>query len=231
MDLETDRKKTDNFVHAKLDLVYVDGYVPFRAREVDGTLGPCMTRFGLVWCFAVFQHGDGGSEVPLKREVPLETAGYQTFKTEWGLVWIKSDKGLTSDNAVTKSLDLTMSPGEYPSASPKHKKGLCLSVNNANLKCPGFTITLNDAGRTVMRTILPNVYDKELIPLVVLSGNDVSSVITVSSEPSSDDDGHSECSRMGYCEDNYNYFSKARKDSDATVIDVFNTNQNLFLGG
>ena len=31
-----------------------------------------------------------------------------------------------------------------------------------------------------------------------------------------------------YCEEDYNYFVKDRKDSD--VVDVFNTNQNLFPG-
>ena len=141
------------------------------------------------------------------------------------------------DNAVTKSPDLTVSLGVDSSTAPKHKGGHCLSVNrvlddNANIKYPSINITLIKAGRTVIRTILPegHVYDEELIPLplVVLSGEDVSSVVLILSEPWSDDNGHSECTRMGYCQDDY--FSKDRKDSDATVVDVFNTNQALFPG-
>ena len=63
---------------------------------------------------------------------------------------------------------------------------------------------------------------------MVLSDDDSSSVVSVLSEPSSDDDGHSECARKGYCQDDY--FSKDREDSDVTVVDVFNTNQALFPG-
>ena len=65
-----------------------------------------------------------------------------------------------------------------------------------------------------------HVYDEELLPLPL--------VVLISSEPSSDDDGHSECARMGYCQDDY--FSKDCKDSTATVVDVFKTNQALFPG-
>ena len=76
------------------------------------------TKFGLVWCHAVFENGGGD------REVPLETAGYQMFAMEWGLVQVRAlgDEGFVPapDNAVAKLPGLPVSLGVDSSTAPKH---------------------------------------------------------------------------------------------------------------
>ena len=71
-------KKPGDVIHSVLDLVYSDGYVRFRAQRVKGTLVPCSTKH-----FAVFADGDRN------HKTPLDTARYQTFVTEWGLVGLE----------------------------------------------------------------------------------------------------------------------------------------------
>ena len=59
-------------------------------------------------------------------------------------------------------------------------------------------------------------------------------MVSVSSEPLSDDDGHYECGKGGFhsCPDNPdNYYLRENEDPDSAVGDVLNTNQNLFSGG
>jgi hypothetical protein len=57
-----------------LDLVYLNGYVPFCTQRVQGTLVPCSTKH-----FAVFENGDR------TRRAPLDTKGHQTLERKWGL--------------------------------------------------------------------------------------------------------------------------------------------------
>ena len=109
-----------------------------------------------------------------------------------------------------------------------------LSDDNDNTVYSGWEVTLNGDGRTVMRstTTLPSgqVYteEEELVPLVQTDKED-RLVISVSSDPSSYGDGHSECAYAGYCLDD-DHFSRERGDPDDTVVDVLKTNWNLFVG-
>jgi hypothetical protein len=94
-------------------------------------------------------------------------------------------------------------------------------------------------------SILPegHIYDKEIgLPVDStqegadddrsIIWTDDSSVVSVSSEPPSDDDAHSECGKGGFhmCPDNpANYDLWEYEDSDDTVVDVdvVNTNQRF----
>ena len=57
-----------------LNLVYLNGYVPLCAQRIQETLAPRLTKH-----FAVFENGDR------TRSSPLDTKGYTTLNTEWGL--------------------------------------------------------------------------------------------------------------------------------------------------
>ena len=59
-----------------------------------------------------------------------------------------------------------------------------------------------------------------------MDDEDDSSVISVSSDPSSDGDGHSECryAGLGYCLDD-DHFTREREDPEGTVMDVLNINR------
>ena len=90
-----DAEKPDVIVHLVLDRLHCDGYVPFPAREVNGTLVPCMDT-----CFAVFEKGGG------VWKIPLDTVGYQTFVTEWGLGRVRTLDG----EALLQTLDRAVDP-------------------------------------------------------------------------------------------------------------------------
>ena len=234
-DPEDERKPPGKVVHAKLDLIYVRGCVPFPAWNVEGTLVPCPTRFNLG--FAVFENDKNR-----RREIPLETEGFQIFDTEWGLGRVRTTSGIGSapSDAVTK-LEVDPSTGRFSPQGKKHVQWDCplamtrVLDDNNNTVYSGWEVTLTDDGRTVMRstTTLPSgqVYteEEELVPLAQTDDED-HSVISVLSDPSSYGDGHSECAYAGYCLDD-DHFSRECEDPDDTVVDVLNINRNLFTGG
>ena len=235
-DPEGERKPPGKVVHAKLDLIDVKGCVPFPDWDVEGTLVPCPTRFNLV--FAVF---DGEDNKNRRREIPLETEGFQIFDTEWGLGRVRTTKSIGSalSDAVTK-LGMDPPTGKFSPRGKRHvwwDRPLAVTRildNNDNTVYSGWEVTLTDDGRTVMRstTTLPSgqVYteEEELVPLVQTDKED-RLVISVSSDPSSYGDGHSECAYAGYCLDD-DHFSRELEDPEDTVVDVLKTNWNLFVG-
>ena len=97
-------------IHLVLDLIHRDGYVPFPAREVsNGTLVPCTDT-----CFAVFENGGGD------RKIPLDTTGYQTFTTEWGIGRVRTMEG--------KALIQTLSQAEVRKEGSSKSRDLNLEV-------------------------------------------------------------------------------------------------------
>jgi hypothetical protein len=204
--------------------------VPFPAWEWEGTLVPRPNRFNL--SFAVF---DGEDDKDRRRKIPLDTERFQLFETEWGLGRVR-----TLSNAVTRSrVDPPMEK-----FSPRGKghvwwdrpltMGRVLDDND-NTVYSGWEVTITDVGRTVMRstTTLPSgqVYTKEekITPLVQTDEED-RLVISVSSVSSSYGDGYFGCAFVGHCL-NDDHFAREREDPEETVVDVLNTNRNLFMGG
>jgi hypothetical protein len=64
-----------------LDLVYLHGYVHFCTQNIQGTLVHTTSSF------AVFKKGDR------TRREPLDTKGYQTLDTGWGLGRVRTQQG------------------------------------------------------------------------------------------------------------------------------------------
>ena len=91
-----DVEKSRVVIQSVVDLVYLDGYVTFPAREVNGTLVPCTTKG-----FAMLKKGGGYWR---NRRIPLDTIGYQAFVTEWGLGRVRAQENEmlipTSDDAM-----------------------------------------------------------------------------------------------------------------------------------
>ena len=79
--------------------------MPFRAWDVEATLVPCPTKFNLG--FAVFENDKNR-----KREIPLETKGFQLFDTECGM-------GSAPSDAVIE-LGVDLSTGRFSPWGKKH---------------------------------------------------------------------------------------------------------------
>ena len=180
--------------------------------------------------FAVFDDNKGRG-----REIPLDTRGFQTFLTEWGLGRVRttSDTGSAPRYAGTgRKVDLSVGKVHMQWNRPLEMTRV-LDIND-NTAYSGWEVTLTDDGREVLQSAatLPSgqVYTEE-VPLAQASDeDDSSSVVSVSSNPSSDGDGHSECAGEEYCQDDA-YFERERGDLEDTVTYVFNTNQRLFPEG
>ena len=65
----------------RLDLIYINGYVPFCVRNIQGTLLPCSAKH-----FAVIINSDRS------QEKSLDIEGYQVLNTEWGLDRVRPQK-------------------------------------------------------------------------------------------------------------------------------------------
>ena len=98
-------------IQSVVDLVYLDGYVTFPAREVDGTLIPCTTKG-----FAMFKKG---GRYRRNRGIPLDTVGYQTVVTEWGLGRVRNRENET----LIPTSDDAISPAP-PEVLPTRRKGI-----------------------------------------------------------------------------------------------------------
>ena len=118
----------------------------------------------------------------------------------------------------------------------------CALDGNAN---EHSSVLLDETGRQERRSVLPegHIYDEDIgLPVdstqegadddrsIVWTDN--LSVVSVLSEPPSDDDGHSKCGKGGFhsCPDNpANFNLREYGDSDDTVVDVdvMNTNQRF----
>jgi hypothetical protein len=72
-----------------LDLVYLNVYVHFSTQRVQGALVHTTSSF------AVFKKGRDRT-----RREPLDTKGYQTLDTGWGLGRIRAQEGENLDSAV-----------------------------------------------------------------------------------------------------------------------------------
>ena len=126
--------------------------------------------------------------------------------------------------------------------SPNLTEVHVLDDNANDVKHFSYTIVLNEAGRQVLRTSLPQgyTYDEEIGPhtctnvevadddqSVILTDDDDSSVLSVSSVPSSDDDGLSECARGGFhsCPD-HNYSGYYPCEDDGLLVEGDEPGQN-----
>ena len=80
--------------YSVFDLVHRDGYVPFYAREVKGTLVPCTAKsFGSI------------REWRWRSEDTTGHKGYQTFNTEWGLGRVRTREGEPSIQTLRRAID------------------------------------------------------------------------------------------------------------------------------
>ena len=202
--------------------------MPFPAWEVGGTLVPCPNRFNLG--FAVF---DGEDDKNRRR---------QLFETQWGLGRVRTTKGIESapSDTVTKLREdsLTRKSGLRGKGRVRGDRPLTMARvldDNDNTVYSGWEVTVTDDGRMVRRstTTLPSgqIYteEEEIGPLAQTDKED-RSVVSVSSDSSRYGDGHSECAYAGHCLDD-DYFAREREDPEDNVVDVLNTNRNLFTGG